>query len=341
MGKSICSRGLVLMSLLALGMLFLPARSAEAWETYGWGRGRACGCGPRVVRSGWGHRATYASTYARRACRAGYLNDLNTARFMAHGSGWQLLRRYLYRIQIQPAHTHPRSYFYRRWPSRLGRATEVDVWGGHRCIGGDHPWNECAVSSYALGTDLITPVPVTELAPMERLERGMERFFRGAYVEAKRDFESAVTVLADDPRPHVGLLMCSTMEKDWKEVARRLRGLHEKGWLDGQDRLDLEASFADPKLFAKVREGLVSRVKWDFHETELQVVAGWAFVQTGDLEAARGHFRAARRFAPRHPIAKHLLATMEGAPEAETTPPEEQADLPELPLLPSLTQLEE
>ena len=324
MGTTNGFRGLALVGLLALGLGLLPARSADAWETWGWQRGRACGGGPRV--SGWGSRCWsdrgWGSTYARRACRADYLDGLNQARFIAHGGSWQLLRRYLYRIQIQPAHVHARSYFYARWPCRLARATETDVWGGHRCIGNDHPWNECDVSSYALGTDLITPVPAAELAPMERLERGMERFFRGAYVEARSDFESAAEARPEDPRPAFGVLMCATMEKDWKDVARRLGVLHEKGWLDGADRLDLEASFADPELFAKVRSGLVARTRWDFHRTDLQVVAGWAFLQTGDLEAARGHFRAARRFAPTHAVARHLVATMELPAQAEQEAPE-------------------
>lgn len=342
MGKSYWFRSFAILCLIALGLAFLPARSADAWETSGWGRGRgrACGCGPRFVRSGWSGRSMYAGTYARRAARAACYDGIHQARFIAHGSGWHLLRRHLYRIQIQPAHVHARSYFYRRWPCRLANATERPVWGGHTCIGQDYPWNECDVASHALGTDDITPVPVADLAPMERLERGMERFFRGAYGDARADFVSAAEVLPDDQRPHVGLLMCSTMEKDWDQVGRRLRSLHKKGWLDGADRLDLEASFQDPELFKKVRKGLAALVKWDFHKSELQVVAGWAFTQTGDLAAARGHFRSARRFAASHPVALHLLATMDGEEAAPAPIAPTEPEQPEPPLLPSLAQTE-
>jgi len=294
---------------LLTGLFLLAASAPEAAaDPYGYGGG--CGCG-HGYRTRYGRVGRCGGRSAYRHC----LERVHEARFLARGQGWQLLRRHLHRIRIEPTHVHPRTYFQRRWPCRdSGRG-----WGGLECVGHDYPLTECSLVSAALEGDGEGQEAARDLEPADRLDRGMERFFRGAWEEAEQDFDVVARHDPEDARPRYGLLVCRVMQKDWKGAVAEMRTLEALDALDGHDRLEMDGTFQDPDTFKSFQQGLFDLTRWSFHDVDVQVVAGWTCAATGDEEGARRHWKAALRFAPGHDVATHLLATLE---DEETTRPQ-------------------
>jgi tetratricopeptide (TPR) repeat protein len=306
---------------MVLALPATPRAEASPWDCGGGYHGRGgfgCGggldpCAPSGPRGACGPHGRFA----RRSC----YTWRSAARFLARGQGWYLLRRSLHRIQISPTHWHPRCFLYRRYPCRLGNAVEQPVWGGRRCIGRDFPYTECPVALYALGSEEEPALPTAELAPEDRLLRAMERFYQGAYPEAAEDFRGALLANAKDARAAHGMFLCALMLKDWTSAGRALQRIHALGELHGADRLEMDSAFVEPERFTNLRDALGTLAKWKFHETDLQLVAGWAYVATGETDVARGYLRSALRFDRNNAVAMHLLATMDDEAPGETGEP--------------------
>lgn len=299
----------------ALLLAAAPAAEAAPWDAWGCGShgARLDPCGPVGPRGC--HRWSRYARARHHQCR-------HHLRFHARGSSWQLLRRYVSRIEISNVHRHPRHYWFRRWDCGLAGRDTHGLWGGHRCIGHDYRANECALTQIALGLEGAPTVDFDALGYEARLERTMERFFRGRYEEARAGFASLVETRTADARARYGLLLCALVRKDHTAAARQLHRLHEQGEVSGADRLVLDSCFVDPDRFASLRDGLAAYGRYHFHDSETLVVAAWASAVTGETETARRQIRSALRFAPKHPVGRHLRKTLdeEPAPAVEPKP---------------------
>lgn len=322
---------------LLTGLVLLAAGAAPdaSADPCGCGGGYGRGYSPRS-----GCRTGYGYGYDRGYGRSRYgrcLERIHEDRFLARGQGWQLLRRYLHRIRIEPTHVHPRYYFQQRWL----RPADGLRWGGYDCIGHDYPITECPLVAAAMGGDEEVVEATRDLSPADRLDRGMERFFRSAWAEAEKDFDDVAQHDPEDARACYGRFLCRVMQNDFPGAVARMRTLVTLDALDAHDRLDVESTFHDPEAFASFRRGLEDLTRWSFLDTDAQVVAGWTCAATGDEEGARRHWKAALRFAPDLDVATHLLASLDAparaAPEPEpaaqpqTTPRETPAAAPPAP----------
>lgn len=318
--------------LLLLATDTAPTASADPYGGYGTGSG--CGCGSGSGYGGWRNRR-FGRTFGRRLGHpVGCYDGLHESRFVARGQGWQLLRRYVHRIRIQNHHVHPSFYFQRRWPSRTTDAPYR--WGGLGCVGHDYPITECPLVAASLGGDGELLEGIRDLTPADRLQRGMERFFRSAYGEAAEDFAFVAKHDPQDARARYGLLVTRVMRNDFRGAVAEMKRLKTLDALDARDRLVMESTFHDPKAFGAFQEGLDALTQWKFHDVNVQIVAGWTHAVLGEEDKARTHFKAALRFAPNHGVASHLLATLDAEEEeAQDAPPVETPSAPLPPLEPA------
>ena len=261
--------------------------------------------------------------------RANTYDNCHEARFMARGQGWSLLRRYVHRIRIQNHHVHPTFYFQQRWPRRA--VNGAYPWGGLGCRGHDFPITECPLVAASLGGDDDLLEGMRDLTPADRLDRGMERFFRSAYEEAAEDFAFVAKHDPRDARARYGLLVSHVMENDFRGAVGDMKKLKALDALDATDRLVMDSTFHDPKAFSSFQKGLVALTEWKFHDVNAQIVAGWSYAVIGEEESARTHLKAALRFSPKHSVARHLLATLDGEVKQTAEPPRTNPDpLPRL-----------
>ena len=302
------------LGLLAAGLASALPAEAAPWDpaglSYRCGGGRASPCGPIGPRCSSWNRYARGRSYA---CRSSY-------RGYGYGRGWTTLRRYSSRIRISNRHIHSRFYWFNRWSCRLGDARSQGLWGGHRCIGDDYPHNECVISKAALGLDDAPEIDFAALGHEARLERGMERFFRGAYAKAKEDFREVLVTRPRDARARYGVLMCALMSKDRDAASDELTRLYEQGQVSGSDRLVLDSCFVDGERFKTVRDGLASYARYNFQNTDALTVAAWTSAVTGEVAAAKRQAKAALRFAPKNKVARHLLATLDDDPTPTIEP---------------------
>ena len=290
-----------------------PAPAAQADpDCYG-GYGRVRGGFGGHVRSG------SCDCAIRRPCS---YEHRHAYRFHARGQGWALLRRHMVRLRIAPTHSHPRSYFFRRWP--CWRNSGPLQWGGRTCIGHDFPATECPLVASAL--DDAESGAESPTRP-ERMLRAMERFYRGAWDGAAADFEKAASEDEKDARPLWGLALCRIMRHQWSDAVEAMSRLVDLNAFDVSDRLDLEGSWDEPDRLTDLRRALVDLTRWSFHEVDAQIVAAWVHAATGDTKAARRHVRAALRFAPDHAVARHLKEGLAGKPPPKpASPPESRKE---------------
>jgi hypothetical protein len=271
------------------------------WDRYGdLGRAYRCGAGGRGgyrLRSGCGCGGSY-------------------------GTPWSVMRQYLAPDSVCGGHAHSRSWWIRRWPVRWASAPG---YGDAHCTGTEACEADCPFAKAAAAEDDAKPIPTAD-----RLVRGLERWRLGKTDAADEDFRAVLAAEPANARAEYGHLMCAAVRRDWTGAAGALRRLAELGELDAHDRLDLDDAGGvpfDPETFSA---SLETYCRWNFGETDAQVVCGWLLAATGNVDRARAHLHGALRFAEKDPAATKMLADLDES--GRTVPGTISTDSPAAPI---------